>query len=276
MSRSMNSKILHNPADRLSVVLVVTFLIGQVAGVLGWIGHLAVIPMLFASRWIGLVQHNQVHVPLFYRRNLNTLFGAVLYLAEGVPTCLYRIHHVKVHHRFTNTPSDWTGPFSYRGSEFPHRPVSRFVYVLTFIPRAWRRTPLILWREFPNKRGELLTELAVAALIVVGGLALGSWKGVLVFVVVPWIVAGVALPLTNWRHHDGCDFADRYRTARVNTGVMSGRVAFNIGFHSAHHARPSLHWTAIADFHRHEFSRHVPSSYLVGTVGSSIRRRMRF
>lgn len=253
-------------------MLTAGFLAVQVAGIVGVVTWIAVVPLLLATRWIGLIQHNQVHVPLFRGHVTNVIFGSVLYLAEGVPTCLYWVHHVTIHHRFINSPRDWTGPFSFSGATFPTHPVSRVRYVLTFIPRAWRKAPGILWSRYPRKRVDLVTELAIGVAVALMGGLFGSWESILFFLGVPWAAVAIALPLTNWRHHQGADYADRYRVARVNNGFFSARIGFYIGYHSAHHARPALHWSRLAEFHEREFALYIPSSYIVGSVVRPRRR----
>ena len=51
---------------------------------------------------------------------------------------------------------------------------------------------------------------------------------------------------------------DAKRTALILIDVQKGTLGFNIGYHSAHHMKPALHWSQLAAFHWAEVAPHVP------------------
>ncbi|HVF74016.1 MAG TPA: fatty acid desaturase [Acidimicrobiales bacterium] len=204
------------------------------------VGWLALI--LFAGRWAHLAEHNQAHKSVFDGRVCSNLFEMVLTLSTAVPVDLYRAHHVETHHRYDNGPGDWTSPFAYKGARFPDRPVHFVVYVATFPGRAWRRGVPIVW----SKRERQTIFLGSVAVLAIFAVALATYRTAefVIFFLVPWVLLWLGTAVANWLHHDGRSFEEG-DIANDNYGFLNRWIAFNIGYHSAHHRYPSAHWSAL-------------------------------
>lgn len=274
--------MLRHREDVVPLLIVAIALSAQLLGLL-WKPHLALLVVLLAAmRWVALVQHNHVHVPTLRSKVSAHALGAACSVMTGVPTSLYWFHHVVVHHRLNCQPADWTGPFSYPGSSFPGRPVARWRYVLTFIPRAIARCPKGLWREHPGRRGAMLVDVvAVLGVLLAGIAAVGAGllpaESLALFVLLPWLGMFAALPLANWRHHVGCDFADELTSAKVNRSPLSaGPLGLNIGYHTAHHMAPGLHWSKLEHFHAAHCAGRIPEAYYASVpLLATFSRRLR-
>lgn len=228
----------------------------MIFGAIGWMPIWSIVLLPFALRWVGIVQHNHTHIPVFRRRAFNRMVDVALTFISAVPQPLYRHLHVEVHHRFLNTPEDWTGPFFRTGTSFPDRPVPFWQYCLTTTGRCWRRGIPATWRR--ERRALLLCCMPVAALLL--GLAAASPSRFALFVLVPWVATAVFLPATNWMQHAGCSYESPSSSANVNFGPLHGLLAFNIGYHAAHHVRPSAHWTKLPDLHARLIAASLPET----------------
>ncbi len=230
-----------------------TMLVGA-AGLTPW---WCVVPLLFALRWGGIVQHNHSHLPLFGARTANLAFDAALTFVSAVPQPIYRHIHHEVHHRYLNGPGDWTGPFSRPGTSFPDRPTPLWRYCTTQTARGWRRGAPATWREQRQRKALIACCLPVACAVAVLGVR--SPASTAVFFGVPWVATALFLPISNWLQHDGSTYESAATSANVNLGFFSRRVGFNIGYHSAHHIRPAAHWTKLPELHRRLLAASVPS-----------------
>ena len=54
----------------------------------------------------------------------------------------------------------------------------------------------------------------------------------------------------NLLQHQGCDPASAHGHSRNITGRFINWIFLNNGFHTAHHERPALHWSRLAEYHR--------------------------
>ncbi|MGA8724279.1 MAG: fatty acid desaturase [Acidimicrobiales bacterium] len=245
----------------------------MVFGAAGLIPLWSMVLLPLALRWVGIIQHNHTHVPLFRVRSLNRVVDASLTFISAVPQPLYRHLHVDVHHRFENSPEDWTGPFYRDGTSFPGRPVSFRRYCLTTTGRCWRRGIPSVWRREPVA----LTVCCIPAAVLLIGLAIASPERAALFLLVPWAATTVFLPATNWMQHVGCTYDAPSDSANVNFGVMHGALAFNIGYHSAHHVRPAAHWSKLPDLHARLIAPSLPPGRIsrglfVEAFGTATRR----
>jgi beta-carotene hydroxylase len=79
-----------------------------------------------------------------------------------------------------------------------------------------------------------------------------DWRATLLFLVLPWLGAQLALVGVNLLQHQDCDTASEYDHSRNVTGALVNWLLLNSGFHTAHHLRPALHWSLLPAFHRNE------------------------
>ncbi len=153
-----NPRILRYRVDApaaLVVCLAASIMVAGAAGVAPW---WCFPPLFLALRWGGIVQHNHSHLPLFRGRVANVAFDSVLTFVSAVPQPIYRHIHIEVHHRYLNSPADWTGPFSSPGTSFPDRPIPFWHYCLSATPPrlATRRPRHLAHPEPPGRARDVL------------------------------------------------------------------------------------------------------------------------
>lgn len=253
-----NRRTIRYSLDYWSIATVIAVLAYQLGCTLIAATWLWLLPLVFLSNLVHLVEHNHVHVPIFSKKKYNEVFSWLLCLGTGIPVEGYRFHHAETHHRYSGTSLDWTSPFAYRGARFPDRPVNLAWYAVTYMPRAWRKGLQTMWERRATDQGKKFWRSILVLTITASALGLVQPRSFLLFFGLPWIGNAVVPALTNWRHHRGCDFASKYTAANVNLGLFSRALGFNIGYHSAHHDHPGLHWSLLPECFFREFAASTP------------------
>jgi fatty acid desaturase len=190
-------------------------------------------------------QHNHAHLPVFGAPALNSLYDAVLALVTGYPTALWQLHHNIGHHRNYLTPADDVASIVNPRTD---RPYSRLGYTIRGNLTIHRDSLRIARAEAARGKPELLRklwlELALQALVLA---ALAAWSPVLtvVFLVIPNILAGALVWWESYVHHLGVPGSHTFDGSVTTTGKAFNHRNFNIGHHTAHHEKPTLHWSLL-------------------------------
>lgn len=238
---------------------------------------LAVLTVLFAWSFMGKVplltlplmvlcltacvaKHNHTHCATFRSRIMNRVLDLWLTLLTGTSTTSIRIPHQVRHHGRNQSPDDFV-----RVSLVQQMPAwqALFSYVPLVIRETWRwnahdlnakRRPA-LWRTQWQER-------LLLWLFILTGLALDARQFLLTFVP-PWLAAQWFLIAVNLPQHDGCDPTSEHSHNVI--GRFSNWLFLNNGYHSAHHERPSLHWSLLPKYH--ETHLQVPREHCAASLG---------
>ncbi len=254
-------RLLRYRIDAISVAVVVgTFALQMSAWAGAWPWY-ACIPIIVAMRWSHLVQHNHAHVGIFHQSWLNEVLGWMMFFADGLPLEFYRIQHVQIHHRYNNREGDWTSPFAFRGTSFPDRSVGKLYFILTYPAISYCGSVV----EVLHRPGSPALRRFLLSLAVVGGscvvMAWLDFRSFALFFLLTWVVGWFGAAINNWNHHVGCQYEDDATSANVDLGFMCRGFGFNIGYHSAHHLRPAVHWSLLPELHERVMAPHIPLRY---------------
>lgn len=259
--------LLRYPIDVLSIATVLATVGLQLAAYFfGWSPWL-LIPILLAVRALHLVEHNLSHLPIFWWRPANEVLGWLCYLSNGAPLEFYEESHVHNHHRYTQRfdgeHRDWSSSFGFAGTRSPDRPISRWYYARVFVTLTW----LHCWIEVLRRPGSTLFWRAVASsVIVLGATGFLLWRDPVAwatFFGVPWAVVYVFMGINNYDHHHGCALTSPYDSSMVDLRFPWRGAGFNIGYHVAHHVKPTLHWSLLPTFHA-KIADKIPAANYVG------------
>ena len=225
----------------------------------GGLRHWLFLPPTCALAFVAcVIKHNHVHCPTFTRRSWNAALGHVLGLLTGLPTTAIITAHNLRHHRHNNTELDWVRCSLVR---FRWNWLNLLVFPFVSVARMRREKPsdLDAWR----RRRPALYRQAVAERVVLyaalGALLVADWRATLRCLALPWLFAQWALVTINLFQHQGCDPTSPYDHSCNVTGRLGNWFLLNNGFHSAHHIRPSLHWSRLPEFHRRVVEPHIES-----------------
>jgi fatty acid desaturase len=223
--------------------------------------HKVGIPVLLFNTlmWVQrfcLMMHYAEHRPLFHKsvsflRPLMTWIMAPFY---GIPTGMYRVHHIAMHHKENNAyPYDLSSTEPYQRDSALH--------FLHYLCMYWALVATLPYWAISKQRWNLFAEVA-------GGLCL--WLGLQVTLfqygygmfafyqfMMPFVISSLALMFGNWSQHmfispivatttEGLH-SYKYNCA-LTMNVMNhfdNQVAFNDGYHITHHIKPRCHWTEL-------------------------------
>jgi fatty acid desaturase len=223
---------------------------------------LLTLPLMVLCLTACVAKHNHTHCATFRSRIMNRVLDLWLTLLTGTSTTSIRIPHQVRHHGRNQSPDDFV-----RVSLVHKMPAWQALlsYVPLVICETWKwnahdlnakRRPA-LWRAQRQER------LLLWAFILTG-LALDARQFLLTFVP-PWLAAQWFLIAVNLPQHDGCDSSNAHEQSHNVVGRFSNWLFLNNGYHSAHHGRPSLHWSLLPKYH--ETHLRVPREHCAASLG---------
>jgi beta-carotene hydroxylase len=219
----------------------------------GWSGWLRT-PITVVASWMMafvccIMAHNHMHQPIFSGRLWNRLFQLVLMFGSGQPPTGIITAHNERHHVHPDSTDDFVRT-SLVGSRwnfvnllmFPFLSIAAMMREKPNDLKCWKISRPRLYRQAVLERTVFYGVLSVLVLV--------DWRATLLFLVMPWLGAQLMLVGVNLLQHQDCDIRSEYDHSRNVTGVLVNWMLLNNGFHTAHHLRPSLHWSLLPDFHR--------------------------
>jgi fatty acid desaturase len=180
-------------------------------------------------------QHCHAHLQIFRHPTVNALYDAILALAAGNITAVWELQHVAGHHRSYLTPeADPAACGRFGNSRVAFTVLgdaSSFTDSLAIARRTQRGTAR-LWRQ----------QLGYLALLA-GLVAWSPWLALALFVA-PALLLRWAVFWVSYSQHAGAPLVDVYSGSITHFG-LSNRFYLNVGHHTAHHEKPTLHWTQL-------------------------------
>lgn len=201
----------------------------------------------FLQRFV-LMLHFSEHRPVFkglLAPILNNLNPLVVAPFMGIPSGMYYLHHVIMHHIENNVfPYDVSSTMPYQRDSFLH-----FMHY-------WTRFTFASWVELPYYayyRGRY--KLAVGSICCAVCYWTGlyqfyqyDWQATLFVWILPFVVVSFALMFGNWSQHIFVDPEDPYSNYKLTYNLMNtpeNQFTFNDGYHINHHIHSRLHWTQL-------------------------------
>jgi len=210
-----------------------------------WVAPLWFAAMLIPKGWICAWNHHHQHLPTFRHWTLNRPYELILGLQTGVTSQTWYLHHVVGHHRnyLEGGPEDeatWLLPNG--------KPMTSLGFAFRTAALSY---PIALRNGLSGHR-RALRVFATMLLVTLGCVGWALWQSPYnaMFVFVGPMLT--SLWLTAWAsyfHHAGLD-ADDHAEASYNIldpgyNLMTG----NLGYHTAHHTAPGLHWSKLPALH---------------------------
>jgi fatty acid desaturase len=230
---------------------------------LSWGGWLAVPVFITHGILINFLyagQHELSHSTVFKTKRLNEIFGRLFGFVLIYPRDFDQIQHF-AHHRYTQ---DWEGD-----GELARERYTLTSYLLWVLgPTYWyTRARRVIRFSFgivsepyiPEDRkadviGEARWHLAGYALIALVSLATGSWAAVHLWLA-PMLALKPVHQLQNTIEHLGLPHVDAItdNTRTTRTNVLMRWLAWNMQYHTAHHAFPGVPCYALPKLHNEIF-----------------------
>lgn len=215
--------------------------------------------LLTFSAMPGSISHNHHHVSTFTRPLLNRLYEIILFLETGVPPYAWTLHHNLGHHKDyldqEKDPANWRLPDG--------RVMSRVRYdvvgALRIYPEIWR-----IGRDYPElfRRFKVWASISLATLGVF--IALDPLKALVLFVA-PMPIMYLGLLDNTYMQHSDLDTGSELTASRNTVSKLYNFISWNLGYHTAHHMKPHLHWSRLPEFYA-RLEPHIPDGLKCNSV----------
>ncbi|MEM7328160.1 MAG: fatty acid desaturase [Pseudomonadota bacterium] len=187
--------------------------------------------------------HHHQHVPFFHSATCNRLIEVIFGLQTGAVSNVWVLHHNLGHHDHymdqSKDESAWRAPNGrvMSTSEYTWK-LAMTGYVCAFQNSAnhpaIRRTFVIM----------TLFHIALLGVLV----WLNPCNAAAIFIL-PMLISFVMTCRHTYDHHAGCSEEDEYAASNNITHRWYNILTGNLGYHTAHHLRPGLHWSKLPAFH---------------------------
>ena len=214
------------------------FLVESHLAAAGWVALLLAIQVSS-----GAICHNHHHVNTFRHRWLNRLYEVVLYLQTGTSPYSWTIHHNIGHHGHYLDQDQDPAPWLRRDGTMMHRLEYDLINAARIYPEIMRigRDHPVVYRKF--KRMFVLANIPLLALAM-----LDPVRTLIVFVI-PMLLLLVILLDNTWGQHAGTGTDNHYEASRNVELPLYNLTSWNLGYHTAHHLLPGLHWSQLPELH---------------------------
>jgi len=258
----MIKQLFNHSDDRLPTALMMIFFLIQLAAFFYinniWIAILISFIFLAPGSMSIAVSHNQCHCKTFKSPLLNCIYEIPLYLQSGVSPYGWTIHHVVSHHRHyldqDKDPSSWL--------RADGNTMSRWEYM---IHNSLHMYPEILKisSHYPDLKQKFWIMFIISNIFL---LFLITYNPVnaFIFFVIPMVLQVLNLIDATYPHHSNIHSQDEYSASRNNLNKLFNILTWNLGYHTAHHIWPELHWSLLPARHE-EIKDKIPPELILNS-----------
>lgn len=187
--------------------------------------------------------HHHQHVSTFTHWLPNRLLELVYALTTGVTSQAWVLHHSLGHHvNYLDQKKDES-----RWARADGSPMGEWEYL-------WLITVTAYWRAFqtgaryPRQRRLFVAMGLLSLALVVGLVWARPVPGLILFVLVPSL-ALFGTAMATWSHHSGRSTASHLVACNNILQPFYNRLTGNLGYHTAHHLKPGVHWSKLPGLH---------------------------
>lgn len=191
----------------------------------------------------GAVCHNHHHVNIFTLPWANRLIETVMHLQTGTSPYSWTIHHNIGHHGDyldqSRDPSRWQEPDGHTMNRVKYDLYNAFM----IYPEIWKIGPRhpVLFARF--KRWFVISNVVLLAFVLINPL------NALIVFVAPMVIMLIVLLDNTYQQHSGLSTTDHLLASRNVEHPLYNLTSWNLGYHTAHHMYPGLHWAELPDVH---------------------------
>jgi len=196
-----------------------------------------------------IFNHHQQHHNAFNSRVLNRLWEVILGTQTMITSYAWVLHHNFGHypHYLNQPPCPSNIEDESRWARRNGSLMGRTEYTLNLMLRA----PFDSVRVGLHRRRELLwfTLMMIPYLALQLLLAWVNWQNYLAVFLVPSSLMLTYVYWLTYEHHSGLHTDNPYAGSRNRVGRLYNLRAFNLGYHTAHHIKPYIHWSLLPAYH---------------------------
>lgn len=265
-------RVFRHNADRLPIALIALLFCCDVV-----IWALVDSPMLLAG-WIVITltprggvcafNHHHQHLSVFRVEAQNRLLELIYGLQTGITSKGWVLHHSLGHHvNYLDQSKDesrWRRDNGSRMRELEYA----FTVAVTAYPRM-----LQVARRRPAQ-GRVFIGMAVLTLAILGTLAVLRPVPTLIVFVLPMMLMLLHTSWHTYSHHAGKKTTSHFVASNNVLHRGYNLLTGNLGYHTAHHYKPGLHWSQLPALHD-KIAHKIPADcYLSPSIPWHIRQRV--
>lgn len=233
--------------DRLPVVLItilfcLDLLVFALASSLWQLGiwfAITLIPKICICSW----NHHHQHLPTFYQRPLNRILELIYALHTGITTNAWVLHHNLGHHiNYLDQSKDESG-WKRRSGQTMGEIEYTFMIALTGYWRAF-----CVGRRHPKYQGSFLG-MGLIVVLICCALLMHNWINAAVVFLLPMLIGYLTTCWHTYSHHAGLDSSNHFEASHNIMHRAYNLLTGNLGYHTAHHIKPGLHWSRLPQYH---------------------------
>jgi fatty acid desaturase len=187
--------------------------------------------------------HHHQHLATFHQTWLNRCLEFIYTFHTGITTNAWVLHHVLGHHvNYLDQSKDESGWKRGDGTV-----MGEMEYTWNIAATGYPRAFMVGWR---HKRylGPFLG-MGALSLVTLAVLFYYRWLNALTVFAIPMVFGYVVTCWHTYCHHAGLDTDDHFQASHNIMHRWYNIMTGNLGFHTAHHVKPGLHWSRLPEFH---------------------------
>jgi fatty acid desaturase len=241
-------KVFRYRADIIPITLITLFFLVDIWMYL-WIQNL---PFLLVYVFFGMGikgficpwNHHHQHSQTFYSPFLNRFLEIIYWFQTGIVGYAWVLHHNLGHHLHYQDQmideSAWKSP----NGKIYSSSMYTWIVMTTAYYRAWK-----VGKSYPKIQRYFLIMAIIQMALLISLIVYHPIQGILIFLL-PMISSLTLTVYTTYDHHTGLETDDPYASSYNILTPWYNLITGNLGYHTAHHMKGSLHWSKLPDFHK--------------------------
>lgn len=218
--------------------------------------HVVMMLVLFLERFM-LMMHFSSHRTIFHHDALNELQVWLYAPFFGVPTGVYKLHHVIMHHIENNHELDASSTEKFQRDSWAHF----FRYWLRFVWGVWLELPMYCVQTKRVEWGvKLVSGLGTYLVLVVLLAKYVNFTATFYIFMLPYVVGMTGLAFGNWSQHIFVNPQDSMSNFGLTYNCIdnaANKRSFNDGYHAIHHTNAHLHWSELPKYFIENQDKHI-------------------
>jgi len=214
----------------------------------GWVWWIVAISFQIVNTLLrapfGLMMHAISHRQLFKNRYKKSIYYITWFIGPfiGHTPETYFSHHIGMHHPEGNMPDDDSSTMFYQRDSLGGflRYVAEFIFtglagLISYLKKRNRKK---------LARKALTGEMCFYIICIL--LCFINWQATVAVFILTFFISRVLMMLGNWTQHafiDPVNPENPYKSCINCLNIRYNHIAWNDGYHTSHHLKPTLHWT---------------------------------